>query len=99
MAIRMKPDPLWLMLPRLNAFADRGEFRIRHDVWMTIRSLQQLWPRIRQLYARGGQHDRKRHIGWDWRAHRLGRLRQGHLYRHGGDDAFGAGRRGCGRPD
>ena len=26
-------------------------------------------------------------------AHRLGRLCQGHLHRHGGDDAFGAGRR------
>ena len=30
---------------------------------------------------------------------RLGGLRQGHLHRHGGDDAFGAGRRGRRRPD
>ena len=29
--------------------------------------------------------------------HRLGGLRQGHLHRHGGDDAFGAGRRKGGR--
>ena len=52
--------------------------------------------------------DTKRHIrrarasrirGGGAPARRLGRLRQGHLHRHGGDDAFGAGRRSGRRPD
>src|SRR5215475_12167109 len=60
-------------------------------------------PRCRDIAPKRDTDDSERHIHGQnsgrRRTHRLGGLRQGHLHRHGGDDAFGAGRRARGRPD